>query len=492
MFYKALRPSRISLILLALLTLNQTLGQNSQTDQNQSKKTLTLSKESFLKQVLDKSPYIKKLEFSIKKSKAQLLQKKYALRDAGVFTEWKNNSKKNPSIDRFLPSESDSSNRVIGFQKKIPYGFSFNSSYMDSEEESSNEGLLKEFRTDELYRKAFNLELTYNFTETFTHFYLLQTFEKSLSLQDLAYYEKTEQLLLEGLAQYWKTQLAYKKLQQAQAGLQTYKKLVRETNRKKRYQFLQPGERPQILAEYQSIQSGLDWSEQNYKKEKTALLLYLKKDSKKYDLAFDETDFLKPDQVSFKKINFEKTRAFQIQKKILENQKLVLSAQKSSLYPVVELTGKRAWTPAGETAPNFSFSSKTGFYELALGLKWVLFSKSFYQQVASKKYELQEAEIDFELKKRELEDQISLSESQMKVALTNIERAQKANEYRKKTFKELSRSFYQGRTDTFQLIQAEKQLRDSEVQKAEAFSQYSLSLATCLALRDELIEKYKK
>ena len=113
------------------------------------------------------------------------------------------------------------------------------------------------------------------------------------------------------------------KLQQAKAGLQTYKKLVRETNRKKKYKFLQPGERPQILAEYQSIQSGLDLSEQDYKKELEALFLYLKKDSKKYDLVFDQKSFvnLSKNRNSFKEIEIEKTRAFQIQKKAFRESK---------------------------------------------------------------------------------------------------------------------------------------------------------------------------
>lgn len=463
-------------------------GEKNTTDKKQK---LTLSKELFLKEVLASSPYIKKLQLSIKQAKAQILQSKYSLSDWGFYSEWKKNNKKNPSIDKFLSAESDSQNLAFGLQKKIPYGFEFNSTYVDYKEDSINEGFLKQFKPESIYRKSFNLEFKTNLTESISHFWLLKSFEKSLSIQDLSYYEKSEQLILEALAQYWKTYLSYMKLQQAKAGLQTYKKLVRETNRKQKYKFLQPGERPQILAEYQSIQSGLDLSEQDYKKEIEALFLYLKKDSKKYDLVFDEKSFinLSKNRDSFKEIEIEKTRAFQIQKKLLESQKLNLSVQKSSLYPSVELLGKKAWTPAGESSA-LGFSSKAGFYEFGFSLKWILFSKSFYQQAAQKKYELEESEIDFELAKKELKNQILLTGNQVKIAHRNIERAKKANEYRKKTFQELRVSFNQGRTDTFQLLQAEKHLRESEVQKAMALSKYSLSLAGFLALRDELIEKY--
>ena len=457
----------------------------------QKKQNLVLSKEFFLKQVLAESPYIKKLNFSIERSKTQILQSKYSLSDWGLFSEWKKNSAKNPSIERFLSKESETQTRVIGLQKKMPYGFQLNSNYVDNKEESSNEGILKQFKPELIYRKSFNLELKTNLTESVSHFWLLKSFEKALSIQDLSYYERSEQLALTALAQYWKTYLAYMKLQQAKEGLLTYKKLVRETNKKRKYSFLQPGERPQILAEYQNIQAGLDLSEQDYKKEKEALFLYLKKDSKKYELDFDPKTLLKTPEkpAPFKEFPIEKTRTFQIQKKGLESQKLNLSVQKSSLFPSVELMGKRAWTPAGESS-DLSFSSKQGFYEFGLSLKWALFSKSFYQRVAEKKYQLKESEIDFEITKKELKNQIYLKGERVKMAHRNIERAKKANQYRKKTFKELRASFNQGRTDTFQLIQAEKQLRESEVQKVMALSEYSLSLAGLLALRDELLEKY--
>ena len=90
-------------------------GEKNTTDKKQK---LTLSKELFLKEVLVSSPYIKKLQLSIKKSKAQILQSKYSLSDWGFYSEWKKNNKKNPSIDKFLSSESDSQNLVLGLEKK--------------------------------------------------------------------------------------------------------------------------------------------------------------------------------------------------------------------------------------------------------------------------------------------------------------------------------------------------------------------------------------
>ena len=46
---------------------------------------------------------------------------------------------------------------------------------------------------------------------------------------------------------------------------------------KKNYNFLNPGERPQVLAEYENIKQAIDNTKQNYEKEEKALLIYLQK-----------------------------------------------------------------------------------------------------------------------------------------------------------------------------------------------------------------------
>ena len=455
----------------------------------QEKQTLILSQESFLKQILDTSPQAKKLKFAIEKSKAQVLEKKYLLSEGGLFASWNTKHESNPPAEKFFSGKKDTLGKSLSLNKKIPYGINLDASYFDNEEENLVDENLRQLRSKNIYRKGFNFQFKSNLTEMLAHFWLLQSFNSTLSLQDLVYYEELEQLMLSALAQYWKSYLAYIKLQQAQASLETYKKLVREINKKKKYRFLQPGERPQILAEYQNIQSALEQSEQAYEQEKTSLFLYLEKASKNYQLDFDRESFKNPQKIGeFKKVSIEKTRAFQIKKQALEIKKLDLSSQKSSLYPQVELFGKKGWKVA-EEQPELKFSSDFGFYEFGLSLNWMLFSKSAYQKIDQKKYELQESEIDFEIAKKELKNQFFLQEEKIKMALRNINRTKKVNEYRKKSFQELRVSFNQGRVETFQLVRAEKELRDSEIQKVMALSEYHLSLASFLALRDELIEK---
>ena len=455
----------------------------------EKKQKMILSEEDFLKEFLSLSPHVERLKFATQKSQAQILQARYSLSDWAVFSQWNQINKNNSAIDQFLSQESKVQNWTIGLQKKIPYGFYFRSAYIDVFEKSSNAGFLSKFKPESIYRKNFNLELKANLTESLSHFWLFKAFDRALSAQDLSYQEQLEQLILQALTQYWKTYLSYVKFKQAEESLITYRKLVKETNNKQRYNFLQPGERPQILAEYQNIQSFLDIAQQDYDKEKKALLVYLKKDSKKHKLVFKPRAFAAPPRL--KEIQLEQTRTVQIQKKNIENQEMNLLIQKASLFPSLELVGKKGWTPAGESS-NLSFSSAESFYELGVSLKWILLSKSFYQRVNQKKYELEESKIDFEISKQELLNQESLLEQKIELAYKNIKRTEKANEYRKKAFQELQKSFNQGRVDIFQLIQAEKQVRDSEIQKITALSEYSISLAMISALRDELLERYLK
>ncbi|MBC6415925.1 MAG: TolC family protein [Bdellovibrionales bacterium] len=465
--------------------------ENLQTIELKKKKTkLYLSEKDFLKRFLSSSPHIKKIKLSVQSSKAKILGEKYSLSEGFLISKWNYDNKKNPFIDRFIPKKNEIYNKSIAFQKKIPYGFSFNSFYFDRVEESSNSEILNQFRPESIYRRNLSLELKANLTETVSHFWLFDIFKTSLSLQDLRYQEESEGVLLKALSQYWKTYLAYVGLKQAEESLKTYKKLVQQINDKKRYNFLQPGERPQILAEYQNIQNLLDVARQNYDLETKALFIYLNEDSQNYDFVFKpNSSFVLP---QFKNISLEETRFVQMQKKKIETQKLNLLFQKTSLFPSLELVGKRAWIPASMTREELNFSSDQSVYGLEISLKWSLFSKSFYQRVDQKKYELEESKIDFEILKKEQKNQMSLLQQKIKTAHKNIQRTKQANRYRQEAFKELQKSFNQGRVDIFQLIQAEKEVRDSEIKKIMALSEYSISLASLLSLRDELLERYLK
>ena len=471
------------------------IAQNSsQTDVNQKiqasskPKTFKLSQKKFLKELMSSSPYMQKIKIRARKQKSQLLEKKHSFSDWSLLSSWNQSERKTPQVTIFESKKKETQNWSLGLQKKLLYGLNINSVYNQSQESQIHSDFLQRVQQpNKIYRKNLSLELTAGLSSALGQYWTLDRIEQMQTANDWLYYEQAEQLALKSAGQYWKTYLAYMTYQQAQQGLKTYKKLVRQINDKKKYNFLNPGERPQILAEYQNIQQWTDKQKQNYEKEKKALFLLLKKQPKKYNLVFEDE---KPVPLpSFSKIEIENTRAVKIKNSQVSQQKLALMTKQSLLFPNLQFSGKTGWIPGGISS-DLEFSSNHSFYEIGVSLSWPLFSRSFYEKVNQEKYQLEENKIDLEIAKQELKNQLLQLEKEMSVSYKNIERANQAAKYQKQAFKELQRSFDQGRVDVFELINIENKLRESEIKKKKALSEYSLLLLQRLALRDQLVDDY--
>ena len=451
------------------------------------KKTLRLSQKKFLKETLSFSPYMQKIELSVKKQKSQLLEQKYSFSDWSMLSGWNQSERKNPQISAFESKEKETQRWSLGLRKKLLYGLNISSAYTHFNESQINSDFLKNIQPGNIYRKNLSLELKANLSSALNQYWSLEAIQQGQTANDWLYFEQVEQLVLKSAGQYWKTYLAYVAYQQAQKGLKTYKKLVRQINNKKKYNFLNPGERPQILAEYQNIQQFADQQKQNYAKEKKALFLFLKKNPDKYQIVFEEENPAPPPSLS--KTRIENTRAIKIKNSQISQQKLKLMTQKSLLFPSLQFFGKGGLIPASASS-DLTFSTKQSFYEIGVSLSWPLFSKSFYEKVNQEKYQLEENKIDFEISKQELKNQLSQLEKEIAVSYKNIERAKKSALYQKQAFRELKRSFEQGRVDIFELISIENKLRESEIKKKSALSEYSFLILQMLALTDQLVDDY--
>ena len=451
------------------------------------KKKLKLSQKKLLKDILTFSPYMQKIKLAKQKQKSQLLEQKYSFSDWSVFSSWKQSKRKNPQITAFESKEKEEQNWSLGLGKKLLYGLNISSAYNYLSSAQINSDFLKNIQPNNIYRKNLSLELKANLTSALGQYWTLTANQQMQTVNDWLYYEQAEQLVLKSAGQYWKAYLAYILYQQSQKGLKTYKKLVRQINNKKKYNFLNPGERPQILAEYQNIQLFTDTQKQNYEKEKKALLLLLKKNPEEYDIIFEEEN---PAPLpSFSKMKAENTRAVKIKDSQIFQQKLKLMTKQSLLFPRLQFSGSGGLIPAGASS-DLKFSSKQSFYEMGVSLSWPLFSRSFYEKVNQEKYQLEENKIDLEIAKQELKDQFSQLKKEITIRHKNIKRANKSARYQKQAFKELKKSFEQGRVDIFELINIENKLRESEVQKKKALSEYSLLILQMLALRDQLVDNY--
>ena len=164
-------------------------------------------------------------------------------------------------------------------------------------------------------------------------------------------------------------------------------------------------------------------------------------------------------------MKIENTRIIKIKENQIIKQELKLKTSKARLFPNIQFLSKGGFIPGSAVSKKLSFSSNQSFYELGVSLNWLLFSKSVYEKVNQDKYNLEENKIDIEISKQELKNKISSLEKEILISYKNVSRAKKSNNYQKKAFRELQRSFTQGRVDVFELINTESKLRESEIRK---------------------------
>ena len=455
------------------------------------KKTLSLSEKDTLKEVLSSSLFIEKIKLEKKKQLARLLEKKYSFSDWEAFSSFNHSKRKNPEISVFEGKEIDVNNFSVGLEKKIPYGLSVKPSFSYTNQNKIHSEFLNRANVPRnIYKENLNLEFSANLSAAFIQYWSLEAIDEGQKINEWLYYEMTEELALKAAGQYWKTYLAWVSYIQTKKGLKTYRRLVQQINNKKRYGFLRPGERPQILAEYENIQQATDKQKQNYENEKKALLLFLKKDPDRHNIKFKpETLFPLP---RFPEINIEDTRTIKIKKKQINEQELKWKANKAKLFPSLYLSSKGGFIPGASSYEDLSFNSKEFFYEFGASIRWNFFSKSFREKVNMEKYTLEENKTDLEISKQQLKDRLTSLEKEMVTSYQNVRRAKRANKYQKKAFRELRNSFEQGRVDIFELISTENKLRESEVRKKSALSEYFFLNLQIQAMRDQLVEDYLK
>ncbi len=453
------------------------------------KKLLILTEQDVLKATLSNSLFVKKIQFEKQKNLSHLKEKKHSFSTWNFLSSWTGSQKNNPQVSVFEARRDKTNSWNLSLKKNIPYGLSLKSSYSDLSELRLNSDFLNTAQSpSQIYRKSLSLELNASLKEALTQNWALKAIQSGEEAVQWLYYEKAEELALRSVRQYWKTYLAQVSWLKSQEGLKTYQQLVRQIANKQKYNFLNPGEGPQVLAEYENLQQKADSQKQNYEREKKALFLFLQKPAEDYDLKFKTLPSPPP---TFSKIKIDSVRGVQMRAQQITERELKWRSHRVQLFPDIRFISQGGLIPASAgSRKDLSFSRKNSFYELGVSLNWNLFSKSFYEKAHQERYQLEEDKIDMEIFKKEIENQMDSLKEEISVSYKNIYRAERANSYQKKAFKELKRSFDQGRVDIFELIRAENKLRESELRKASALSEYSLLNLQFLALKDQLVEAY--
>ena len=454
---------------------------------------LSLSQDYILKKVLSTSPYIRKIQLQKSQTLSKLLEQEYSLYDWKIFSTLGKVRNKNPLISPFDAVRETNKTFIAGFNKKLSYGLSVKATYSDFIHNRINNDFLKTIQApQDIYKSQLSLELNVDLLKNILGYEERMTsniIEAGRDMANWKYFEAAESLALKAASLYWSAHIAKIIYNQTQKGLKTYNQLVKEIEKKRKYSFLKPGERPQVLAEYENIKQEVSKRKQDYSERLRELFFVLKMPIQPEEMMFKE-ETLHPPRLT-ENWNIKNLRPIKTMGRQIEEQNLKVQIAQSQFLPNLRLQGK-----AGQLTGNRDFEEKSqifssphNFYEISLNLLYSPLSKSRREQLNREKFKLEEKKIDLSLLKREIKDQIESLKSKILISYQNVLSMEKSNYHQKQAFQELKTSFSQGRVDIFELIITENKLRESEIKKTVSLSEYFLLTLQLEALLDRLVEK---
>nr|BFD62141.1 hypothetical protein BdHM001_08220 [Bdellovibrio sp. HM001]BFD67946.1 hypothetical protein HAGR004_29680 [Bdellovibrio sp. HAGR004] len=297
-----------------------------------------------------------------------------------------------------------------------------------------------------------------------------------------------EDVVLNAIRQFWNTYVAQENFKESVASRDRTKKLVDAVKRKTSLGYSNPGDLPQIQAEFETREQRVKTSSTEYLNNLENLITLLSLEPGT-EIKFQIPEGIPPvPKLPTKKV--EDLRSVRSQKLKVEAAAESLSAAESESYPTLNFVGKVYTTGVDENSEG-SYSdvvsgSRPKYY---MGLR---FEYKFGSDVQNEKIINRKLTKDLEatrLSRQLLEAEDTELQAQRKVQSTYavVQSALKQKGYREKASQELNRSYNQGRTDISILITAMNNYFDSEVQYIRALGDYAIALNEWAASRDELI-----
>ncbi|MGZ3774747.1 MAG: TolC family protein [Pseudobdellovibrionaceae bacterium] len=297
-----------------------------------------------------------------------------------------------------------------------------------------------------------------------------------------------QDVVLEAVQQFWNTYVAQETYKEAINSRDRYKTLVEAVKKKTKLGYTNPGDLPQVQAEYETREQKVKSSTTDYQKnlENLLTLLALQPNTK--------INFNIPKEVpsvphlAHKKV--EDLRLIRSQKLRAEAAKLSLDAAESLSYPTLKVVGKAYSSGLSDTIDH-SFSELESMrrpkYYVGLKFQYNFGSDSQQETITNRRVtkNLEETRLQRELmESKDLEAQVERqAQSNYEITLST----KKQKEFREKAAQELNRSYNQGRTDISILITSLNNFFDSEIQYFKALGDYAISLNRWSAARDELV-----
>lgn len=297
-----------------------------------------------------------------------------------------------------------------------------------------------------------------------------------------------EDVVLEAIRQFWNTYVSQETYKEALNSRDRYKTLVDAVKKKTQLGYTNPGDLPQVQAEYETRDQRVKTTTTDYKKNVETLLTLLALPANTI-INFEIPKEVYPvPKLAAKKV--EDLRLIRAQRLRADSAIQSLDAAESLRYPTLKLVGRASTSGLGDTAEN-SFSElesgKKPKYYVGFKFQYNFGSDIQNETVTNRKLtrDLEETRLQRQL--MESQDLQAQAERQAQTAYEITLSTKKQRNFREKASQELTRSYGQGRTDISILITSLNNFFDSEVQYFRALGDYAISLTQWAAVRDELV-----
>jgi outer membrane protein TolC len=254
---------------------------------------------------------------------------------------------------------------------------------------------------------------------------------------------------------YWKAKSLSTSVEENKKMIAEYDKLIKKIEQKKQFQFAAAGELEQALSEYET-------KKQNFKSDQAAYLdavnnlkiaLNLKQES---TITFS-TDKEQQSLPVFTKHTSENLKRFQLQKLKLKSASEQSSSVQNTNLPQLSLYGK--YTQSGYDPSNsaaWTEAQDSNYRKYLIGLK---LDYTFDNSKSDLDQKIKKLSYDIEKNRSErtdtdLSEQIEITQTQLKNSFENMNSNQIILEYRKKAVADISRNYFQGRSDISLLVDA--------------------------------------
>jgi outer membrane protein TolC len=312
--------------------------------------------------------------------------------------------------------------------------------------------------------------------------------ELTYQASEIARADELENQVLAGLRQFWLSYVAQESFREAVNSRDRYQKLVDAVKRKTSLGYSNPGDLPQVQAEFEGREQKVKTTSYEYLKSMEDLLTMLAIDPTT-EIKFEIPSTIPPvPKLAPKKV--EELRAIRSQKLRVDAAEENLSAQNSLAYPTLNFVGKAYTSGQGDSAGDSFSDLASGSYPkyyVGLRLAYNFGSGSQSENIVNAKLNRDLQSTVLTRQTQETTDTEGQTERRVQSLYDITLSSQRQKDFRERASQELNRSYSQGRTDISILITAMNNFFDSEVTYLRALGDYAISLNEWASVRDELI-----